>query len=86
MKPSKVFSYSAMVSVLLVAYLFDHSTTPALVRSTWLVAALLSMLCCILPYAQHLYILEKAAARRFRANTFTTHYPNVTAFRDRAGL
>jgi hypothetical protein len=84
MKPSKVFTYSGAASILLVAYLFDHSTTPALVASTWLVATLLFLLCCVLAFAQYVYNMERTA--RTSGHTLTVHYPYVAAFRKRAGM
>lgn len=86
MKPSKIFAYSMCASILLVAYLFDHSPTPALVASTGLVAALLFLLCCVLAFAQYVYRLEQATTQRKRAAVEGTHYPHVAAFRERAGL
>jgi hypothetical protein len=84
MKPSKVFTYSGAASILLVAYLFDHSSTPTLVASTWLVATLLFLLCCVLALAQHVYNVERTSRTQIRVPN--VHYPHVAAFRKRAGM
>lgn len=87
MKTSRVFVVSVVCSVLVSAYLFDHSPTPVLVQSASLVSVLLFMLSCLITYAVYVYRKYDAPiyAQRRREQLLSQHYPHVAEFNRRTG-